>query len=191
MAGDDAAADHSVSAALAGLARQEYATMPAAGWRRKITSRSPSRPAAWNCWPNPPSPKRRRRLAGGIWSLIDAAQASRAAAAREDAHTAAEALRQLAEAQCRSQSARRRQASRCRRRQGQSAVADAADGQRSRRCQDCPHHRERRTAKNQAYVLSELGRVVSNSRSGERWSRLSEDFTAASLAAARSPRRCG
>jgi hypothetical protein len=48
-------------------------------------------------------------------------------------------------------------------------------------------------AKNQAYVLSELGRVVSNlrsdsnSRSGERWSQLSDDFTNASLAAARSP----
>jgi cytochrome c556 len=41
-------------------------------------------------------------------------------------------------------------------------------------------------AKNQAYVLSELGRVVSNSRSGERWSKMSEEFTAASLAAARS-----
>jgi hypothetical protein len=42
-------------------------------------------------------------------------------------------------------------------------------------------------AKNQAYVLSELGRVVSNLRSGERWARLSDEFTAASLAAARSP----
>jgi hypothetical protein len=42
-------------------------------------------------------------------------------------------------------------------------------------------------AKNQAYVLSELGRVVSNLRSGDRWATLSEDFTAASLAAARSP----
>jgi hypothetical protein len=40
-------------------------------------------------------------------------------------------------------------------------------------------------AKNQAYVLSELGRVVSKSRSGQRWSQLSEEFTAASLAAAR------
>ena len=42
-------------------------------------------------------------------------------------------------------------------------------------------------AKNQAYVLSELGRVVSNLRTGERWARLSDEFTAASLAAARSP----
>ena len=43
------------------------------------------------------------------------------------------------------------------------------------------------SVKNQAYVLSELGRVVSNLRSGERWSRLSDDFFQASLAAARSP----
>jgi hypothetical protein len=42
-------------------------------------------------------------------------------------------------------------------------------------------------AKNQAHVLSELGRVVSNLRSGERWARLAGDFTEASLAAARSP----
>jgi hypothetical protein len=42
-------------------------------------------------------------------------------------------------------------------------------------------------AKNQAYVLSELGRVVSNLRSGDRWASLSEEFTATSLAAARSP----
>jgi len=42
-------------------------------------------------------------------------------------------------------------------------------------------------AKNQAHVLSELGRVVSNLRSGERWARLSDEFTAASLAAAKSP----
>lgn len=42
------------------------------------------------------------------------------------------------------------------------------------------------SAKNQAHVLSELGRVVSNLRSGERWSRLSEEFTEASQAAARS-----
>jgi hypothetical protein len=42
-------------------------------------------------------------------------------------------------------------------------------------------------AKNQAHVLSELGRVVSNLRSGERWAKLSEEFTAASLAAAKSP----
>ena len=49
-------------------------------------------------------------------------------------------------------------------------------------------------AKNQAYVLSELGRVVSNLRSGERWAQLSEEFTAASLAAANRrppmPKRC-
>jgi hypothetical protein len=31
-------------------------------------------------------------------------------------------------------------------------------------------------AKKHAYVLSELGRVVSNSRSGEQWSKLSSDF---------------
>ena len=42
-------------------------------------------------------------------------------------------------------------------------------------------------AKNQAHVLSELGRVVSNLRTGERWAKLSEDFTATSLAAAKSP----
>jgi hypothetical protein len=42
-------------------------------------------------------------------------------------------------------------------------------------------------AKNQAYVLSELGRVVSNLRSGERWAKLSDEFTAASLAVAKSP----
>jgi hypothetical protein len=42
-------------------------------------------------------------------------------------------------------------------------------------------------AKNQAYVLSELGRVVSNLRSGDRWAVLSKEFTTASLTAARSP----
>ena len=42
-------------------------------------------------------------------------------------------------------------------------------------------------AKNQAHVLSELGRMVSNLRSGERWARLAGDFTEASLAAAHSP----
>ena len=42
-------------------------------------------------------------------------------------------------------------------------------------------------AKKQAYVLSELGRVVSNLRSGDRWATLSEEFTTASLAAAHSP----
>jgi hypothetical protein len=42
-------------------------------------------------------------------------------------------------------------------------------------------------AKNQAYVLSELGRVVSNLRTGERWAKLSDEFNHASLAVARSP----
>jgi cytochrome c556 len=46
-------------------------------------------------------------------------------------------------------------------------------------------------AKKGAYVLSELGRVVSNSRSGsargEEWTELSSAFIQASLAAARSP----
>ena len=47
-------------------------------------------------------------------------------------------------------------------------------------------------AKKGAYVLSELGRVVSNSGSGgsssrERWPELSAAFIEASLAAARSP----
>lgn len=41
-------------------------------------------------------------------------------------------------------------------------------------------------AKNQARVLSQLGPLVSNLQSCERWSKLSQDFTDASLAAARS-----
>ena len=39
-------------------------------------------------------------------------------------------------------------------------------------------------AKKQAYVLSELARLVSNSRSGPAWTKLGDDFTAATLAVA-------
>jgi hypothetical protein len=44
-----------------------------------------------------------------------------------------------------------------------------------------------KNAKMNAYVLSELGWLVFNDRDGEKWSMLSREFIAASLAAARSP----
>lgn len=42
-------------------------------------------------------------------------------------------------------------------------------------------------AKNQARVLAELGKLVSNSRSGEAWSKLAGDFSQAAITAADSP----